>query len=966
MQAPTPALKDEVLRALLGLSAADLNLAWLESAELLRDEGLAALLAAARQAMGRRPAEADRLATACRLGAEHLALAPLIPAADYLLAQSRALQGAFGDADGLLDRARRGYEAAGDPAAALRTDLGRINVLHMSGRHEAAVATADALLAALSAGSDSGAAFGHEERWRLTAAVENNRGICLRHLGRLTEALDAFEEAVRHFERLEQPLLLADARINRANALVSLARPGDALPDLQAAVQAFSAAGQEHAHGRAACNLGHALLALGRYEEALAAFGVAADSFERCAAPPLSFGILALDQAEAQLALNLLGEARKGFAEALRLLGDDGPPFERARAHWGLGAVGLRAADLPAALEAVTRARALFDAGGNGPQSLGVCLTEAGILDRSGDGAGALAKAEAALEAAVAARWDTQALLAGLTLADLAIRQDRLSRAEAVLGNAEARIEALGLRTLEAWLWQLQGRLLWRQGHTDAAERRLRSAIEAIEGLRGGLGRLSWRRGFLEDKLAAYETLVELLLTRGGPGDVRAAFQVAEQAKSRTLAENLMGLAGGGGGLAPGAVAADELEELKAELSAVYSSMLGNAGQEGERAMPLPSLQARAVELEAAIDRIVVRDSGAGGDGDLHPAAAAVDPAAIALGETLLAYHIVDERIHAFVVRDGEVAAHADLAALSEVAEALRRLGVQLDRFRMGTDFVARHAAIIQRSTDRALDLLHAMLFRPIEPLLAGDGPPSAVERLTIVPHGLLHQVPFGALRRDGIHLVDAYELVIAPSVTVRALCQQRLRPPSGRSLVFGAADERIPAALEEARQVSELVADATLFQGEAAGLEPLRQGLAAGDVTVLHLACHGLFRADNPHYSALKLADGWLVAREVEGMALNGALVALSACESGRSDIKPGDEILGLSRAFLAAGATTLVVSQWLVHDDSAAAIMVRFYQELRAGRDPAAALRLAQVAHRETRPHPYYWAPFVLIGRR
>lgn len=964
MESALRPLGDEPLASLLGLADEALSLEWLAEAGLLQSDQLAALLASARQAMGRQPAEAARMAAACRLGAEHLGLTALVPAADYLLAQARAIQGAFVDADLLLDRAKVGYEAAGDQAAALRTDLGRIHVLNMSGRHEAAVAKADGLLAALGAESATHA-FGGQERDRLIAAVASNRGICLRYLGRLGEALAAFDQAAQRFAQLDQPLLLADAKVNRANGYVALARPGEALADLREAIAAFEAAGQDHALSRAQCNLGHALLALGRYEESVAAFGAAELGFGRCQAPPLSLAILALDRAEAQLALNLLTEAREGFAEALRLLGEEGPPFERARACWGQSAVALRTQDLPEARAAVVQARTLFDAGGNGPQGLGVRLTEAAVLERSGDGAAALALAEEVLRSAEDASWDAQALLAGLTVAELALRHDALSRAEAVLAGSADRLQALGLRTLEPLLWQLQGRLLWRQGRVDEAEQRLRSAVDAIEGLRGGLGPLAWRRGFLEDKLGAYESLVELLLARGGPGDVRAAFQVAEQAKSRTLAENLLGLAGSGA-LGEAGMAADELGLLKAELSEVYSSMLGGSSPEGERAAPLRSLQARAVELEAAIDRIVVRGGGERKDGAAFPAAATVDPGSLDLGESLLAYHIVGDRIHAFVVRDGQVDARTDLADRRAVAEALRRLGVQLDRFRFGPDFATRHADIIQRSTDRALELLYDLLFRPLEPLLAAPAGAGALERLTIVPHGLLHQVPFGALHSGQAHLLDAYELVIAPSVTVRALCQRRLRPASGRALVFGAADERIPAALEEAREVSGLLPAATLFQGADASVEQLRQGVAGGGVTLLHLACHGLFRADNPSYSALKLADGWLVAREVEQLSLAGALVALSACESGRSDVTPGDEILGLSRAFLAAGATTLVVSQWLVHDDSAAALMGRFYRELRLGNDPAAALRLAQVALRESRPHPYYWAPFALLGRR
>jgi CHAT domain-containing protein len=140
----------------------------------------------------------------------------------------------------------------------------------------------------------------------------------------------------------------------------------------------------------------------------------------------------------------------------------------------------------------------------------------------------------------------------------------------------------------------------------------------------------------------------------------------------------------------------------------------------------------------------------------------------------------------------------------------------------------------------------------------------------------------------------------------------------------------------------------------------------AASGCGVLHLACHGLFRADNPMFSSLKLHDGWLTAADAMRLDLKGTLVTLSACESGRNEVFAGDELIGLTRAFLGAGAATLAVSLWLVQDETTASLMARYYERLRDGAGPAEALRAAQLAIKDEHPHPYYWAPFVLIGRR
>ncbi len=93
---------------------------------------------------------------------------------------------------------------------------------------------------------------------------------------------------------------------------------------------------------------------------------------------------------------------------------------------------------------------------------------------------------------------------------------------------------------------------------------------------------------------------------------------------------------------------------------------------------------------------------------------------------------------------------------------------------------------------------------------------------------------------------------------------------------------------------------------------------------------------------------------------------MTLSACESGRSQVTAGDEILGLTRAALGAGATTVVVSLWLVQDETTATLMGEWYSEYSRTAEPATALRTAQLALKARYPHPYYWAPFMLIGRR
>jgi CHAT domain-containing protein len=108
------------------------------------------------------------------------------------------------------------------------------------------------------------------------------------------------------------------------------------------------------------------------------------------------------------------------------------------------------------------------------------------------------------------------------------------------------------------------------------------------------------------------------------------------------------------------------------------------------------------------------------------------------------------------------------------------------------------------------------------------------------------------------------------------------------------------------------------------------------------------------------------MTAADAMELDLSDALVTLSACESGRHEVLAGDELIGLTRALLGAGASTLALSLWVVHDDSTALFMESWYTKLREGAGRAWALRETQLELMQLFPHPYYWAPFVLIGKR
>jgi CHAT domain-containing protein len=231
------------------------------------------------------------------------------------------------------------------------------------------------------------------------------------------------------------------------------------------------------------------------------------------------------------------------------------------------------------------------------------------------------------------------------------------------------------------------------------------------------------------------------------------------------------------------------------------------------------------------------------------------------------------------------------------------------------------------------------------------------------VPHRALHYLPFQALHDGESYLIERREVSFAPSAVVLQQCLDRPAHEFRTALLMGVADEQIPRVDEELQALDHVFAEAKRFSNAAATTEVLRRESA--DVDVLHLACHAQFRADNPLFSALKLSDGWFTARDAYGLRLDCGLVTLSACETGMNAVAPGDELLGLTRGFLSAGSPSVMLSLWTIDDAATAELMTAFYEELARVKSPAAALRNAQMRLLGERPHPFFWSPFILVGR-
>lgn len=290
--------------------------------------------------------------------------------------------------------------------------------------------------------------------------------------------------------------------------------------------------------------------------------------------------------------------------------------------------------------------------------------------------------------------------------------------------------------------------------------------------------------------------------------------------------------------------------------------------------------------------------------------------------------------------------------AISTKRESIKVQTSQLTRQRLSIIFENYLAEIVNSQGQDIGNTwleLSDYLISPVSDLLDGH------DLIYFVPHDLLHYLPLHALELNGGPIMENHPVAYVPSASLLKFCVNKGTDKMQSCASFGVAFE------EEAKDVA-LLFNAEPNNGPLATIEKVKENTAKD---VIHFSCHGAFNVSDALSSGVKLYDGILTAREIFDLHLDTEIVTVSACESGINETSRGDELIGLTRAFLYAGAPSLVVSLWSVDAPSTKELMLDFYKLLKKGTDKAIALQEAQRNARKEHSHPYYWAPFKLIGK-
>ncbi len=865
-------------------------------------------------------------------------------------AQTLAYAGRFADALPVYQQATSIAEGANQPIEAALARLASLHALASLARFDEAIAVGEAVRTTfLGAGETV-----------LAARADIN-------LGATHQMRDQPRMALVHFDRAraalaDDPVALAQLETNRGNALVDLGDFEASTAAFTAAVLAFEAEGLSWAAAIAEGNLAYLATRQGRLELALRHFERARRHLERDDAKADLARLLA-EQADAFAILGLLDEARVTYEQVLPQLEAHRLELEAAHARAGFGRVLVRLGRLSEAEEELGVAAAAFDALDHATARARVDLVRAELARTLGHPDESRALAADALDALH--DRPVEAAAARHHLALLALDVGDLTTAARELAVALPAAELLRLAPVLADLLHLRGRLHRAGGATDLAIADLRAAVVEVERVRGTLQAEQFRAAFLGNRLEIYEDLVAQTLDQGGPEATAEAFATVERAKSRALLDVVSGTVDVT--VTPGADRHDpaeaslltEMARLRAELNWHYSLLTedASAGTAQEPTVWQRAVRERERELDALQNRIAATRGVAGLYAppiDLR-AAQQMLPSDAALIE----YFLAGDELMVFVIRHDNAWVFRDLADVSELASQIRRVRFQISRALVPGVTNTRRGGRLLDDARRELGALHAVLLAPLREVLADT------RRLGIVPHGTLHAVPFHALWDGDRYLIERFEVVYAPSASLMARMGSggAPAPSAGRALVVGVPDMAAPRITDETRRVARALNTSNVLLGPDATAE--RVSAAAQDAEVVHLACHGRFSTENPLTSGIKLADRWLTGRDIHGLRLRAALATVSGCDTGRSLVGSGDEIVGLMRAFLVAGVSSLIVSLWTVNDESAAELMSDFYSAWRAGAIRSAALRQAQCAMLERRPHPSFWAPFVLGAR-
>lgn len=954
---------EELVDHLLALSNQEAQRRLLHTAAPSRDETLAHLLKARADQLIRSDVQA-----ALRIG--HLLLElgdsfalPVARALGLTTEANVLAVGGFGDYQHAVlryEEAAAIYAALQRPVERAKVLAGKVSALAFLGRYTEALEDGQAAAQLLQA----------DAQWQALAGLNWNLAIVYGRQGDDMGALEKFDQVRTFYQELGQAgeWCLPMVEQNRAIVLRNLGRFAESISASQHAAHLFAQLGQTAELARAQQNLAVTYLVLGRYNEALELLDRASHIFVRDGRRADAL-MVELSVADCLLHLRRFAEVLEQCQSIQARFAESGTRLEigQALVQEGMAFAGLER--YSEALTSLKTAYICFQQEENAVWAATAEMERATILLKQHHCAESLTVSTACMVVFQTHELPVRRAQACLLAARAALALRDATCVQRMLQEVFALSEQNDIPTLAYQGYYLLGALCQQQDDMAQAQRAYARAIQELERLRGNL-MVEFRANFLADKQMVYEEMVELCLAQHAPAE---GFTYAERAKSRALLDLLahrvdLRIQAKD---ARDQQAVDQLLHLRRERDRLYRRWESQTDlrQRGPLVNGLATAlvgdeQQKILAIEKQITalwhKLLVHNADYARDAALWQVYTEPVQAYLPEKTLLIEYFAVRGAFVAFLVSRDTVQAVRLPTPMGRVLQLTQLLALNL------RSVMRSRPAQLQNLTQNAIGLLQQLYTALVAPLAAYL---EGYTHLQIVPHGALHYLPFHALHNGASYLLESYEISYLPGADLLRYCTNQ---PAGapaqiwqQSVVLGHSfDNRLPHTLDEAQQVAHLTGGQVYLDGDAT---TTTVRTVAEHCRLLHFATHGDFRNDNPLFSGLALDDGWLTTIDIFNLRLNASLVTLSACQTGRHVIGGGDELLGLMRAFLYAGANSLVATLWSVEDCSTASLMALFYTHLMRGATKGAALRQAQLAclrSDQRHAHPFFWAPFFLVG--
>jgi len=778
-------------------------------------------------------------------------------------------------------------------------------------------------------------------------------------LGRYRQAMDYYRRALVISEELKSKPSMSLDLGNLGRCQLGLGQIEEALDNFERALRLAREAGLQKEEADWLKGEAAALILLGRYDEALTYHREALATYE--AAGLRRELIESLNElGTLYVLLGDLGTGETSFRRALGVAREIGYPLGVTVNLMALGDIEWRRHRFEQAAtlyhEAFARAQAADQ-----QAEMAASLIQLALTHRD------LGQTEIALKETARGLEISQSIGARMleAQANYAAAQVEHTKGEidAALRNYASGVEILGPLGDPELSWRLaygEARALESLGRQEAAVAAYRRAVTVIEAVRSQLHEERFRAGYIDDKYQVYVDLVRLLLEMGRVED---AFVVSEKLRARSHLD----LLNRGRPPVKSTAQRQQEQEVRGRIRQLQCSIQdeSNRSPAERREQALTLFSKELAEAERSYQNLLddLRSSE-----PVYAAARSLDaPTAeevrrvLPPGTALIEYVIAEQGVAVFVLTPDTLRART---------VPIRRLDLQT-KVELVRDLVARKEGDQWR---RPAGSLTATLITPVEEAGWLEG----IDKLYLVPHGILHYLPFALLPRVSGDtqrlLVEDFILAYLPSAA-DLVHQQERSVPEATLLALAPSCSGLEHAQEEVRTISRFFPKGHLLHEGRRATEASFKTESAS-FRVVHLATHGYFNKLNPLLSRLELEpgggdDGRLEVHEVLGLRVPADLITLSACETALgsgyfSEVPAGDDFVGLTRAFLFAGSASVLASLWEVNDRSTLEFMEVFYSQLQErGRAAALATAQRQMLHAGGRyAHPYFWVPFTLVG--